>query len=124
MYALTVGCDVLKAGDEIRANPCSQCFSKKKTEQFGEKKISDFSSTYARHRYQAVRHHAHRVAKFYGLEKKCQICDYDKHVHLSHKKPIASFSKNTRLSVVNNIKNLGYLCPNHHWELDEDLLKL
>lgn len=108
---------------KFNQSKCKKCKDREFLERFGEKKISDFSSTYARHRYQNVRLHAHRVAKLHGLERRCKICGYDKHVHLSHKKPIASFSKNTRLFVVNNIKNLGYLCPNHHWELDAGLLK-
>lgn len=101
---------------------CKKCKNKELLEQFGEKKISDFSSTYARHRYQNIRLHAHRVAKLHGLEKKCKVCDYDKHVQLCHSKPIASFPKNTKLSTVNSIDKLVYLCPNHHWELDAGIL--
>ncbi len=107
-----------------RNRTCRNCYVREQIEQFGDKKISDFSSTYARHRYQNIRLHAHRVAKFYELEKKCQICGYDKNVQLCHKKSIASFPKNTKLSTVNNIDKLVYLCPNHHWELDAGLLKL
>ncbi len=105
------------------ANPCLECSTKQKIEKFGEKMVSDFSSTYARHRYQKIRHHAHRVAKFHGLEKKCNTCGHDKHVQLCHSMSIASFSKNTKLSTVNNIDNLVYLCPNHHWELDAGMLE-
>jgi predicted restriction endonuclease len=28
------------------------------------------------------------------------------------------------LSEVNDLSNLVYLCPNHHWELDNGIIKL
>lgn len=102
---------------------CRNCFKREKIKQFGEKKIKDFSSTYSRHKYQQIREHAHRVVSLYSLKKVCKICGYDKMADLCHKKSIASFQKSTKLKVVNDIKNLIYLCPNHHWELDHGLLK-
>ena len=102
---------------------CRDCYVTQNVRKFGEKKLSEFQSTYARHRYQGVRNHAHKVAKLWNLEKKCTICGYDKHVQLCHKKGIGRFSRNTRLAIVNNPDNLIYLCPNHHWELDAGLLQ-
>lgn len=48
----------------------------------------------------------------------CEICGYDSHVECAHIKSISSFNENEKLSIVNNIENLLWLCPNHHWEFD------
>lgn len=103
---------------------CRKCFTLNKIEKYGEHTINDFSSTYARHKYQKVRNHAHRVAKFYNIKKGCPFCNYKNHVQLCHIKDIRKFDKNTKLNVVNDPKNLIFLCPNHHWDLDHGMLKL
>jgi len=117
-------------GEHTKSSPrsgerkCRSCFRSINVVKFGEEKIiKDFSSTYARHKHQGIRNHAHRVANISNLIKKCSACGYDKTVDLCHKQSIASFSKDTQLSVVNHIDNLVYLCPNHHWELDHGLLQ-
>ena len=80
-------------------------------------------STYARHKYQGIRNHAHKIAKYYNLKKECPYCDYKNHFQLCHIKDIKDFPKDTKLNIVNDPKNLVYLCPNHHWDLDHNLLK-
>ena len=105
-----------------RAKFCKTCHTLTKIEKFSEKTINDFSSTYARHRYQAIRHHAHRIAKYNNFEKKCPLCNYKNHVELSHIKDISKFDKNTKLKIVNHPDNLIFLCPNHHWDLDHGFL--
>ena len=107
-----------------KAKLCRKCNSFIDLQNFGEKTIEDFSSTYARHKYQGIRHHAHRVAKYYNIKKECPFCDYKNHTQLCHIKDIGKFDKTTKIKVVNDLKNLIYLCPNHHWDLDHDLLKL
>lgn len=117
-------------GDPTKSIPrsgkrkCRKCFQMQNITKLGEKKISDFSSTHSRHQHQNVRNHAHRVARFHGLKRVCEFCGYDKHVQLCHKKSIASFPPSTRLSVVNDLSNLSYLCPSHHWELDNGMLSI
>jgi len=111
---------------EIRSTTsyCKQCHTFNIITKFGERRIKDFTSTYARHKYQAIRNHAHKVANFYNIKKECPICDYKNHLQLCHIKDIGKFDKNTILNVVNDPKNLIYLCPNHHWDLDHGLLTL
>ncbi len=58
----------------------------------------------------------------FNSNKKCIICKYDKTIHVCHIKPIKTFPGNTQISVINKLSNLVYLCPNHHWELDNGLL--
>ena len=55
-------------------------------------------------------------------DKMCTICDYDKHIHICHIKPINTFSDDTTIAVINSPDNLVALCPNHHWELDNGIL--
>ena len=54
---------------------------------------------------------------------KCEICGYNKYVEISHKKQVFEFSDNITLEEINDINNLIALCPNHHWELDHNVLK-
>lgn len=41
-----------------------------------------------------------------------------KHVECAHIKNISDFKLSDKLSDVNHIDNLIWLCPNHHWEFD------
>jgi len=110
---------------------CRKCYMKKlriqsdkKNEEYGEKTIQDFKSIYARHKYQSIRNHAHRIATQHNLDKKCAVCGYSIHTQLCHIKDISDFNKLTKLKVVNDISNLVFLCPNHHWELDNNIITL
>lgn len=67
--------------------------------------------------YGSVRGRARTIAKSLGWNK-CIKCSYGKHVEIAHKKPISDFALDTKLSVINNPKNLMALCPNCHWEHD------
>lgn len=53
---------------------------------------------------------------------KCEICGYAKHVEVHHIKGISTFSDETPVSVINDDSNLIGLCPNHHWEIEHNLL--
>ena len=54
----------------------------------------------------------------------CQVCNYSAHVELAHIKSISSFDETVLLGVVNSPENILVLCPNHHWEFDNELLLL
>lgn len=54
----------------------------------------------------------------------CANCGYSKHVELAHRKPLNSFSPTTTLGEVNSRENNVQLCPNCHWEFDNDLLSI
>lgn len=56
--------------------------------------------------------------------KPCFICGYDKHVELAHIKPISSFSDESTLAEVNCSLNVVQLCPNCHWEFDNNLINI
>jgi 5-methylcytosine-specific restriction endonuclease McrA len=54
----------------------------------------------------------------------CYNCGYDKHVQICHLKPLHLFADDTLISIVNDLNNLIALCPNCHWELDNNILSL
>lgn len=54
----------------------------------------------------------------------CQNCGYNKHIELAHKKSINSFALNSTLGEINHPNNLLVLCPNCHWEFDNNILLL
>ena len=56
--------------------------------------------------------------------KPCHNCGYSKHVELCHIKPINEFLSTNFIKDVNNRNNIIQLCPNCHWEFDNNLLKL
>lgn len=56
--------------------------------------------------------------------KICQVCGYSNHVEVCHIKSIQSFTDSAKISEINSPLNLIYLCPNHHWELDNGKLNL
>ena len=52
------------------------------------------------------------------------ICGYSKHYEVAHIKAVADFDDNDLISEINSENNLIALCPNHHWEYDNGLLKI
>lgn len=71
-----------------------------------------------------IQKYAKRVFAEYGLEGKCAVCGYDKHVDIAHIKAVSEFDDNATIEEINNPNNLIGLCPNHHWEYDHGLLNL
>lgn len=54
----------------------------------------------------------------------CFNCGYSKHVELAHIIPISSFPSTATIEEVNSPNNVIQLCPNCHWEFDNNLLSL
>lgn len=54
----------------------------------------------------------------------CANCGYNKHVELCHIKPIRDFLPTDKIKDVNSPTNIIQLCPNCHWEFDNNLLIL
>lgn len=69
-----------------------------------------------------VRNIARIIYKNSDRPKACEICGYDKHYEVCHKKAIKDFDPTSLISEVNNLDNLVALCPNHHWELDNGIV--
>jgi hypothetical protein len=58
------------------------------------------------------------------VNQPCKNCGYDKHVELCHIKPVRDFDDNALISEVNHINNIIQLCPNCHWEFDNNILDI
>ena len=72
----------------------------------------------------AIRKHAEKIYKESNKDLKCFICGYDKHVEIAHIKAVSEFTENSLISDINSLDNLVALCPNHHWEYDNNIIKL
>lgn len=75
-------------------------------------------------RYSRIRKMARKVLIESGIEKVCKICSYSKRVDCCHIKPINEYEDSTLVTVINDIANLVWLCPNHHWEFDNKLVDI
>ena len=71
----------------------------------------------------SIQKDARRMYFEHNQNPKCAICGYDKHVEVAHIKSVSDFDDNTKISIINSIDNLIGLCPNHHWEYDNGILK-
>lgn len=108
-----------------KALRCKNCFTRGKTSDIEVRTIEEITSKtkgFSRHRYQKIRNYAKNKMKASGVSRKCKICGYSAYVEVCHVKPITSFPLGTKVSEVNSMKNLVYLCPNHHWELDNGII--
>lgn len=56
--------------------------------------------------------------------KQCIVCGYNKHYEVAHIKAVSDFTDDALISEINDIDNLIALCPNHHWEYDNENLDL
>lgn len=89
------------------------------------KRKRDFLAVNARHRYQGIRNHGHVVMRLLGpKDPKCAICGYSTHVELAHLRPLSDFPEDATLREMNDLSNLAWLCPNHHWEQEQGLVVL
>ena len=84
-------------------------------------KLKEIKNTYQRYR-SAIRREAEKTFKESGVNYKCIICGYDKHIEIAHIKSVSDFTDDTKISEINDIHNLIALCPNHHWEFDNNKL--
>lgn len=81
-----------------------------------------------RNGYQSARSAIRKDAQKTFLEKNkepcCKICGYRNHIEVAHIKAVSEFDDNTMIAEINSIENLIALCPNHHWEYDNGVIKL
>ena len=84
----------------------------------------ELSSRYKYQKHSRIRGLSRLTAIKHFTDLKCKNCGYDKHVEVCHIKAINNFSGNTPITVINDISNLIILCPNCHWELDNNILIL
>lgn len=118
-----------------RSNYCDECVSQgwhrvrfKDAKPTSMRTIEDMvnaqSNKNSSNKFNTIRLHARNKIKQLKTPLVCVNCKYDKHVEVCHIKPINAFTSDTLVSIVNADDNLILLCPNCHWEHDNNLLKL
>ncbi len=122
------GCEIVYRKTDrgyIRVRYCDGCREIAKAESRGGEHISKLTKGKLRERYKnytgfrgTISRHARDVYIKSGSEMKCKICGYDKWVDICHNKPVADFSNDELIVVINDISNLTAYCKNHHWEFD------
>ena len=80
------------------------------------------STLCARKRTLAESNRIRELARKYALAspvpRQCVHCGYATHVEVCHIKPVSEFPVSVPARQINADTNITYLCPNHHWELD------
>lgn len=112
-------CKKCEAAISRRNVYCAECRDARKIESktLGEVLCkSNLASRYCR-----VREHAKRL---YGHIKVCEWCGYDRHVEICHLKAVSKFDLSTPVVEINSKYNIAVLCPNCHWEVDNNGLLL
>jgi 5-methylcytosine-specific restriction endonuclease McrA len=129
LYDKCPGCGNRK---QKKSKSCINCCDKgmpKNPENSLEKTIEDYENALSAIGKHPSWKHAHirSLARQYNKDMKtlpCYNCGYSIHVEICHIIPISSFSKDTKIKVVNARTNLVQLCRNCHYEFDHDLLTL
>lgn len=113
--------DYSKSYDNDRKYVCDNCNSH--NVDWRSVTIRDVKSKRTHQTHSRIRDLA-RVLFRKSEQKACRVCGYNKHIEVCHVKAIKDFPLDTPISEVNKKENLIGLCPNHHWEFDNGLLKL
>lgn len=113
--AIQTRCSML--GVELKLTELSIILEKTKEELFSSRK-----------NWQSARSAIQKKARELYFENnklpKCAICGYSNHIEVAHIKSVAEFDNNITIAEINSLSNLIALCPNHHWEFDNGLLKI
>lgn len=113
--------NILKRCDQLQVSPNILTYDPFLTRTKGELFLNRKNWQSAR---SSIQHHARKVYFDSNPTPKCAICGYTNHVEVAHIKAVADFSDDATISDINSISNLVGLCPNHHWEYDNGMLKI
>jgi hypothetical protein len=100
---------------------CIDCLRAQRELRTLDEMCRDKNFVHRRSLYGTVRAHARGKMDRLGIPQACYDCGYSVHVQVCHIKPLHTFEGSATLGEVNDLSNLRYLCPNHHWELDHHL---
>lgn len=108
-----------KMSKSAKGNLCKECLNniqinRNKGELFKTRKNWQSART-------TIRENANFIFfKVNKKEYKCEKCGYIKHIDVAHKKSVSSFEDTATVKEINDIGNLIGLCPNCHWEYDNN----
>jgi hypothetical protein len=71
-----------------------------------------------------IRKNAASILQASKQKPECKVCGYAKYVEVCHIKSVSEFTDDALLGEINSLDNLVYLCPNHHWEFDNNGLDI
>jgi len=113
---------------------CQKCVNKEKNTlckinrvKFGNQTLGEFLNLhdgYTAQKIMPINRNSRILLKETNQDEKCANCGWNKHVQCAHKKPIMSFSKKTKIKIINSLNNLLWMCPNCHWLLDNNKLEM
>jgi hypothetical protein len=122
-----------KSGTYSRRKFCKECLAIVMTERLRttDKPIEEMTKGDLRaqsansHWFKTkVSRHARKIYELSKKERKCYVCGYDYHIHVSHIRDVRDFPKTALIGEINHIDNLVALCPNHHKEFDDGYINL
>lgn len=99
---------------------CKKCFNSKKLIQWDNITLEEVRGQRSYQKNSRIREDARKKFLKTGITS-CQKCGYDKHIEIHHIKSISSFPKTAKISEINSLENLVGLCPNCHWEVENNL---
>lgn len=106
--------------------PCLALIKRRGKPPIGDRTKSELFSS--RKNWQSARgaivKHAIAVYRETNAPFRCAVCGYAKHVQIAHKKAVSAFPGTALIREINHPDNLAPLCPNHHWEQENELLVL
>ena len=129
----TVTCPVCGGKKSKGAVKCRKCAKREHSTYVMNKELGfyigfDTRLPYLSRRCTEIRKEARRVMEeCKEVEKVCAFChnhEFDDILEVHHIRSITDFDPHTKVSVINDIKNLVWLCPNHHTMLEKGLIKL
>jgi hypothetical protein len=104
------GCSLRVKSSKARGT-CGNCY---KTLLFGRRRKDQVLRT-------TIGAHARTLYMNSDLPKTCFSCGYGKHIEVCHIRSVSSFPPSALIEEINALDNLKALCPNHHWEYDQDI---
>ena len=108
----------------LRRKYCSKCNSISRLDYTLDQATKVYRKHHRSALFNLVRSRAKPVMNQNNILKICYNCGYNKHVEVCHIISLFTFPLTAKLSEVNHIKNLVYLCPNCHWEFDNGLINI
>jgi len=117
------------AKKDYRAETCKKCFTEKQRDGLENKTLKEFYEMPSiKNKHPSWRSsHVRVMNRAWNanlIKLPCQVCGYSTHINLCHIKDIADFDTTATLGEINHPNNILVLCPNHHWEFDNDIIKL
>lgn len=109
------------------AELCSDC--RKKSEQIDDRTLGSFTDghKYLTIKCASIRRDARNKLENSNKEKVCQYCknhEFDDILEVHHLKGILEFDSSAKISEINALDNLVWLCPNHHRMIELGLITL